>query len=187
MGYSVGVVSTKSVSNRSFSFTSNGVDETEVASARLGNCMGPAGCLICLDGPLGAGKTAFVRGLARGLGLDVAQVASPTFVIANEYRLAADGKEEGRCLIHADLYRVENEERLWATGFEDYLRAGRVVVVEWANRFPTVLPSEQLHIQLDRPAGAEGLEVRHLVVEADGDNAQHVLEQWRERLSEGMS
>ncbi len=181
----MGVPLSESVSNRSLSFTSEGVEETESAAAALAKAIGPAGLLMCLDGPLGSGKTAFVRGLARGLGLDVEQVASPTFVIANEYRLAADGESEGRCLVHADLYRVENEERLWASGFEDYLRTERVVVVEWANRFPGVFPSSQLHIQLDRPGGVQGLEVRCLEARAEGENAECVLAVWREVLSGG--
>jgi tRNA threonylcarbamoyladenosine biosynthesis protein TsaE len=179
----VGVPLSESVSNSSLSFTSEGVEETERAAEALASSIGPAGLLVCLDGPMGSGKTAFVRGLARGLGLDVEQVASPTFVIANEYRLAADGVSEGRCLVHADLYRVESEERLWASGFEDYLRPARVVVVEWANRFSGVFPSSQLHIQLDRPGGAQGLEVRCFEAKAVGENAEGVLTLWREALS----
>jgi tRNA threonylcarbamoyladenosine biosynthesis protein TsaE len=179
----VGVALSESVSNRSFSFSSEGVEETESAAAALAKVIGPAGLLVCLDGPLGAGKTAFVRGLARGMGLDVEQVASPTFVIANEYRLAADGKSEGRCLVHADLYRVETEERLWASGFEDYLRTERVVVVEWANRFPGVFPSSQLHIQLERPGGEQGMDFRRLEVRAAGENAEAELVNWRKALS----
>ncbi len=184
MDYSVDVALSKSLSNSSFSFASSGVEVTEKAAAALAAVIEPAGLLIGLDGPLGAGKTAFVRGLAVGLGLDVGQVASPTFVIANEYRLAADGKSEGRCcLVHADLYRVESEERLWASGFEDYLREGRIVVVEWANRFPAIFPKSLLHIELERPGGEQGLEFRRMEVRACGENALDVMANWQEKLS----
>jgi len=183
MDYSVDVALSKSLSNSSFSFTSNGVEETEAAAAALAAVIEPAGLLIGLDGPLGAGKTAFARGLAFGLGLDVGQVASPTFVIANEYRLAADGKGEGCCLVHADFYRVESEERLWASGFEDYLREGRIVVVEWANRFPAIFPKSLLHIELERPGGEQGLEFRRMEVQACGENALGVMANWQEKLS----
>lgn len=86
-----------------------------------------AGTVLALRGDLGAGKTAFTRGLARGLGYKGA-VNSPTFTIVNEY-------EGGRLpLFHFDLYRLESADELWDIGWEDYLDRGGVCAVEWSER-----------------------------------------------------
>lgn len=86
-----------------------------------------AGTVLALRGDLGAGKTAFTRGLARGLGYKGA-VTSPTFTIVNEY-------EGGRLpLFHFDLYRLESADELWDIGWEDYLDRGGVCAVEWSER-----------------------------------------------------
>ena len=82
-------------------------------------------CTIGLRGALGAGKTAFVQGLASGFGFDPVQVSSPTFTICNEYPLAGGG-----VLAHLDLYRIESEGELEATGFLDLLEPGNVLAVE---------------------------------------------------------
>lgn len=105
--------------------------ETHLVGAALGRLVAPAD-VILLEGSLGAGKTALVRGLASGMGLDPAQVCSPTFVIVHEYR-AADGPS----LLHLDAYRLGEEE--FPTLGLDRLLGGDlppVVVVEWPERLP---------------------------------------------------
>jgi tRNA threonylcarbamoyladenosine biosynthesis protein TsaE len=161
------------------------VEETERAALGLAEVIlraGDAGMVIGLEGRLGAGKTAFVRGLARGLGLDVGQVASPTFVIANEYRATEAGQETERCLVHVDFYRLEREDELWSSGFEDFFQPGAVVAVEWANRFPGALPAQRLEVKLLRSADRPE-EWRQLEAVAKGDEAEQVLTGWVEWMA----
>lgn len=134
--------------------------------------------MIALVGPLGAGKTAFVKGLAAGLGIDPARVASPTFVVASEYPAGA------RPLAHVDLYRLESEAELEAAGFLDLLEPGAVVAVEWADRFPEALPSDRLALRIERPADAPDPALRVLHATASGPASEAVLECWCGALAE---
>lgn len=116
------------------------------ATYRMGHWLGTQleqGLLIALLGELGAGKTHWVQGLARGLGvpLDV-PITSPTFSLLNPYR--------GRLLElnHLDVYRLSSGEELELLGFRDLLHPGAVTVVEWANLFPEVLPAQRLELEL---------------------------------------
>ena len=98
--------------------------ETEAVGAALAKRLGP-GTIIAYRGDLGAGKTAFTRGLARGLGVKDA-VTSPTYTIVNEYL-------GGRIpLFHFDMYRLGSEDELFDIGWEDYLERGGVCAVEWS-------------------------------------------------------
>lgn len=107
-------------------FISNSVEETERIGAQLASEL-PAGSIVAFTGDLGAGKTAFVRGMARGLGIDE-RVTSPTFTIVNEY-------EGGRRpLFHFDLYRLFDAGELFDIGWEDYLSRGGICAVEWSER-----------------------------------------------------
>jgi tRNA threonylcarbamoyladenosine biosynthesis protein TsaE len=107
-------------------FISHAPAETEALGERLGR-VAPRGLVIALGGELGAGKTQFVRGLARGLGI-VSRVHSPTFTLVNEYG-------GGRLtLFHLDLYRLETPEQIWSAGIEEYLSPDGVAVIEWAER-----------------------------------------------------
>ena len=105
-------------------FTTNSPVETESVGAALGKIL-PAGTVIAYRGDLGVGKTAFTRGLARGLGCgDI--VTSPTYTIVNEYL-------SGRIpLFHFDMYRLGSSDDLWDIGWEDYLERGGVCAVEWS-------------------------------------------------------
>ena len=99
-------------------------EETERLGARLAEKLVP-GTVIAYRGDLGAGKTAFTRGLARGLGCRE-QVTSPTYTIVNEYL-------SGRIpLFHFDMYRLRSSDDLWDIGWEDYLERGGVCAVEWS-------------------------------------------------------
>lgn len=98
------------------------------------------GLFLALTGDLGAGKTHFVQGLAEGLGVK-GVVGSPTFTIMNLY-------EDGRFpLKHFDFYRLHSEDDLWNIGWEEYGQGG-VVVVEWADMFPSLIPEESIHINI---------------------------------------
>ena len=99
-------------------------EETEAVGAALGKILNP-GAVLAYRGDLGAGKTAFTRGLARGLGYRE-PVTSPTYTIVNEYL-------GGRLpLFHFDMYRLASSDDLWDIGWEDYLERGGVCAVEWS-------------------------------------------------------
>ena len=105
-------------------FTTNSPAETEAVGAALGAIL-PAGTILAYRGDLGAGKTAFTRGLARGLGY-TEPVTSPTYTIVNEYL-------GGRLpLFHFDMYRLRSADDLWDIGWDDYLDRGGICAVEWS-------------------------------------------------------
>ena len=105
-------------------FITNSPIETEKVGEALGKVLIP-GSILAYEGDLGAGKTAFTRGLARGLGAKE-QVTSPTYTIVNEYL-------SGRLpLFHFDMYRLKSAEDLWDIGWEDYLDRNGVCAVEWS-------------------------------------------------------
>ena len=105
-------------------FITNSPIETEKVGEALGKVLRP-GTILAYEGDLGAGKTAFTRGLARGLGA-AEQVTSPTYTIVNEYL-------SGRMpLFHFDMYRLSSSDDLWDIGWEDYLERGGVCAVEWS-------------------------------------------------------
>ena len=119
-------------------FYSHSERETEDLGARLGERLQP-GTVIAYTGDLGAGKTAFTRGLARGLGV-TDRVTSPTYTIVNEY--------EGNIpLFHFDMYRLSSSEDLFDIGWEDYLSRGGVLAVEWSERVEDAL-EDALHITI---------------------------------------
>ena len=105
-------------------FITNSPHQTEDVGAALGKIL-TAGAIIAYEGDLGAGKTAFTRGLARGLGC-TDMVTSPTYTIVNEYL-------SGRLpLFHFDMYRLHSSDDLWDIGWEDYLERGGICAVEWS-------------------------------------------------------
>ena len=105
-------------------FITNSPAQTEAVGAALARILLP-GTVIAYRGDLGAGKTAFTRGLARGLGVND-PVTSPTYTIVNEYL-------GGRMpLFHFDMYRLHSADDLWDIGWEDYLERGGVCAVEWS-------------------------------------------------------
>ena len=118
--------------------------ETEAIGENLGRTLMP-GTVLAYKGDLGMGKTAFTRGLARGLGC-VDAVTSPTFTIVNEY-------EGSLPLFHFDMYRLEDADALFDIGWEDYLRRGGVCAVEWSERVTEALPEDTLWVTLSRVEG----------------------------------
>jgi tRNA threonylcarbamoyladenosine biosynthesis protein TsaE len=115
-------------------------EDTVEAGRQLAATLRP-GDVVLLSGPLGAGKTAFVRGLAQGLGANPADVTSPTFTLIQEYRGAA------AVLYHVDLYRLEPHE-VDDLGLDELMSGDAIVAVEWAERLPRAIQGA-VRVQLD--------------------------------------
>lgn len=113
--------------------------ETIEQGIKLGRSLTP-GAVVALYGNLGVGKTAFTRGLALGLGIEMS-VSSPTFTIVNEY----PGKIP---LFHFDMYRLESEDELYDIGWDDYLERGGICVVEWSEKVPAAFPPDTISVTL---------------------------------------
>jgi len=126
-------------------------------------CQG--GEIICLSGDLGAGKTTFVKGIARGLKIDEKKVNSPTFVIMNLY-------EEGRLpLYHFDFYRLEKQEEIGGVGYDEFLYGNGVAVIEWSERFGALMPPENLGVYL----GHAGEQSRSLKITPHGERYKKIV------------
>lgn len=118
---------------QALSIVSHSEDETLALALKLSASFKP-GDVVVLKGPLGAGKTAFVRGLATGMGMDESLVNSPSFTFVNEY----SGEIP---LFHFDLYRLSSPDDLYEIGWDDYLTRRGIVVVEWGERADELLPT----------------------------------------------
>ena len=139
-------------------YLSGSPDQTRLLGEAVGKHV-CAGDLIALVGELGSGKTLFVGGLARGLGVDpTAYVSSPTFTIMHRYL--------GRLpLYHIDLYRIDTPAALSTVGLEEYLEGDGVAAVEWAERGAGIFPKERLTVRLRQT----GSEARAIDLQAVGD------------------
>ncbi|WP_339229781.1 tRNA (adenosine(37)-N6)-threonylcarbamoyltransferase complex ATPase subunit type 1 TsaE [Oceanobacillus sp. FSL K6-2867] len=115
----------------------NTVEETQLIAEKLAALLGP-GDVITLEGELGAGKTTFTKGLAKGLGIK-RNISSPTFTIIKEY-------EGVLPLYHMDVYRLEHSDE--DIGFEEYFHGDGITVVEWAQFIEEFLPNERLAIRI---------------------------------------
>jgi len=122
----------------------NSEDETIREGEKLGRTLAP-GAVVALYGGLGAGKTAFTRGLAAGLGIAMS-VSSPTFTIVNEYPGVIP-------LFHFDMYRLESETELFDIGWDDYLERGGVCAVEWSEKVPGAFSSGHIVVSLENLGG----------------------------------
>ena len=123
-------------------YVTNSEEETEALGARLAAVLTP-GTVVAFTGDLGAGKTAFTRGLARGLGV-TDRVTSPTFTIVNEY------EGDRLPLFHFDMYRLASSEELFDIGWEDYLQRGGVCAVEWSENVSDALEEDALSVEISR-------------------------------------
>jgi len=122
-------------------YVTNSPEETEALGCKLAEQLQP-GEIVAFTGDLGAGKTAFTRGLAKGLGIQGA-VTSPTYTIVNEY-------ENGRLpLFHFDMYRLSSSDELFEIGWEDYLARGGICAVEWSERVSDVM-QDAVTVQITR-------------------------------------
>ncbi len=137
-------------------FFTSSESETEALGERVGRALPPGGAVIALYGELGAGKTAFVRGLGRALGVED-DVVSPTFTIVNEY----PGDRE---LFHFDMYRLGGADELFDIGWEDYLSREGVCAVEWSENVPEAFDGSEIRVAITktpsdgRKITVEGLE-----------------------------
>ena len=137
-------------------FLTNSPEETEKVGAALGKILAP-GTVIAYRGDLGAGKTAFTRGLARGLGYPE-PVTSPTYTIVNEYM-------GGRLpLFHFDMYRLRSSDDLWDIGWDDYLDRNGVCAVDWSENVADAL-EDAIYVTIHKTGEAS----RRIVIEG-GEN-----------------
>ena len=134
-------------------FVSHSTQETEQFGEEVAKSL-RGGDVLAFTGSLGMGKTAFTRGLARGLGCR-GRVTSPTFTIVNEY----DGKTP---LFHFDMYRLGSSDELFDIGWEDYLARGGVCAVEWSERVSAALPDDTIYVDIAR--GEEDENTRTITV-----------------------
>lgn len=123
-------------------FDSSSPEETARIAARLAGGL-PPGSTVALIGPLGSGKTVFVKGLAAGLGLSGRTATSPTFTIINEY-----GGDPP--LVHVDLYRLRNRSEIADLGLEEYIDGPGIVAIEWAERAGDLLPAGTVTVRFRR-------------------------------------
>ena len=133
-------------------FYTNSPAQTEAVGMALGKTLHP-GAVIAYRGDLGAGKTAFTRGLARGLGC-TEQVTSPTYTIVNEY-------VTGRLpLFHFDMYRLKSADDLWDIGWDDYLERGGVCAVEWSENVEDAM-EDAIYVTIEKT----GIDSRRITIE----------------------
>lgn len=139
-------------------FTTHSPAETEKIGAALGKIL-PPGTVLAYEGDLGAGKTAFTRGLAAGLGC-TDMVTSPTYTIVNEYL-------SGRLpLFHFDMYRLASSDDLWDIGWEDYLDRGGICAVEWSENVEDAM-EDAIRIRIEKLDG----DSRRITIEGGEDLA----------------
>ena len=122
-------------------FISHSQLDTEEVGRKLAEKL-PGGSVVAMYGDLGAGKTAFVRGMAKGMGLSC-RVSSPTFTIVNEYL----GERE---LIHFDMYRLSSADELFDIGWEDYLSRGAVCAVEWSENVQDAFFGDEIVVRIEK-------------------------------------
>ena len=122
-------------------YITNSEAETEALGARIAQDL-PDGAVLAFYGELGSGKTAFVRGMAQGMGIDCL-VNSPTFTIVNEY-------EGARSLFHFDMYRLASGDELYDIGWEDYLARGGVCAVEWSENVADAFDGTEIAVCFEK-------------------------------------
>ena len=135
-------------------FISNCPEDTKKIAADMALKL-KEGDVICLYGDLGAGKTAFVQGLAMGLDIDE-HITSPTFTIVNEY-------EGSLPLYHFDVYRISDSDEMYEVGFDEYVYGEGVSVIEWPQLIEDILPDKRYDIEIKKDL-SKGEEYREITV-----------------------
>lgn len=136
-------------------YISNSAEETKKTAADFAKTL-KSGDVLCMYGDLGAGKTAFVQGLARGLGIGE-PITSPTFTIVNEYY-------GDMPLYHFDVYRIADPDEMYEVGYEEYVYGDGVSVIEWAELIEDILPRTRYKITILRDISL-GEDYRKIIVE----------------------
>jgi tRNA threonylcarbamoyladenosine biosynthesis protein TsaE len=153
-----------------FSVITSSPEQTWEIGRLLGTLL-DAGDTICLFGDLGAGKTNFAYGIARGLDVREQYITSPTFTFVNEY--------QGRVpLYHIDLYRLKGPDELENIGFDEYIESDGVTVIEWAERAEDELPMEHLRVYLTS-VDEKSREIGFL---AEGERYEKLMVELKQRL-----
>lgn len=142
-------------------FTTYTESETERIGERLGRILPPGG-IVALKGGLGAGKTVFTRGLARGVGYG-GRVTSPTYTIVNEY---IGGRVP---VFHFDLYRIEDGDQLFDIGWEDYLEREGICVVEWSENAGDMLPGGTISVAIEAESNIRKITIEGISFEDTGN------------------
>ena len=159
------------VAGETLALETKGAEETQMLGARLARLLGPGDC-VALFGELATGKTQLVKGIACGLGIDPREVTSPTFVLHATY--------QGRLTLHhVDAYRMKSAREMEDLALAEYLDAGGLAVIEWADRVPAALPAKRIEVTLEhagpnrrriaiRCVGIHSLDLSVLRVSSDG-------------------
>ena len=156
--------------HKALAVTTTSPEETRIVGASLAPTLLP-GDVVSLSGDLGAGKTAFVQGLAAALGVQRA-VTSPTFTIVHEYA--------GRYpVVHLDVYRLNSFQEVLDLGFEEYMDGGAVVLVEWGEAIAPLLPRRHLELFILRSEDPERENERRLYFNPKSDEWVRKLEAMR--------
>lgn len=135
--------------------TETWVSHSEAETVRLGDDFAKryirAGTVVCIRGELGAGKTHFIKGIARSLGIDERELTSPTFALAHEFELEGHAVSTApRALYHLDCYRFEKPEELLQLGIEDYLYPKHAAtIIEWPERIESLIPTGSIDVRID--------------------------------------
>ena len=129
-------------------FRTDCAEQTEIIGERLARALlkSQKRAFVAMRGEMGVGKTAFTRGFARALG--ISGVKSPTYTVVNEHR--GDAR-----LFHYDMYRIEDEDDLYSTGFDDYLASDGYIVAEWSEKIPDLIPDDAIFVTIGRSPDGE--------------------------------
>ena len=139
-------------------------EQTLAFGKHLGHVL-RGGDVLALTGDLGVGKTLLTRGIALGLGIPTGQVSSPTFSLIQAYDSQVP-------LIHVDLYRLESPTAILQLGLEDYFNTKNIVIIEWADRFISALPSDYLTIHLEHGSAET---TRNMNIRATGPRSMAIV------------
>ena len=128
-------------------YKSNSASDTKKIASEFAKTLS-CGTVVCLYGEMGVGKTVFTNGICRALGV-CEYATSPTFTVVNEY----DGADFP--VYHFDMYRIEDEDELIEIGFDEYLNAGGICIIEWPENIPNSLPENRVNVKILRDSFTE--------------------------------
>ncbi len=152
------------IGNAQIELSIENLDDCRMFAEQLAQRVVPPLC-IALSGTLGAGKTQWTRFFATARGAPPESISSPTFMLVHEYPSHPP-------IYHLDAYRVGDEEEMLELGIEEMFDAQAITIVEWADRFPRLLPSQTLRIHFE---SGDSLESRNVFIQAVGERAQSIL------------